>query len=91
MEEHTICHPEIKGLLERLDERSLNMSERADDILDQLKKLNSKVAHHETEIHKIKVELAVAQGVWSGVNKTLTIGLTLIGIIAGAIATMLWH
>jgi len=83
--------PGVKDLLARLDERSFHMSEKADDILEQLKKLNSKVAHHETEIHKIKLELASAQGVWSGVNKTLTIGLTLIGIIVGAIATMLWH
>jgi len=82
---------EIKSLLARLDERSFHTSEKADDILDQLKKLNSKVAHHETEIHKVKLELASAQGVWAGVNKTVTIGLTVIGIIVGMIATMLWH
>lgn len=83
--------PQVKDLLARLDERSFHMSQRADDILDQLKKLNSKVAHHETEIHRIKLELAESHGTWSGVNKTLIIGLTLIGIITGAIATMLWH
>ena len=83
--------PEIKSILARLDERSFHMSEKADDILDQLKKLNSKVAHHETEIHKIKLDLATAQGVWSGVNRTLIIGVSIVGIICGMIATMLWH
>jgi hypothetical protein len=67
------------------------MNEKADDILEQLKKLNSKVAHHETEIHKIKLELAESHGTWTGVNRTLVIGIAILGIISGAIATMLWH
>jgi hypothetical protein len=82
---------EVGKLLARLDERSFHMVERVDDILDQLKKLNSKVAHHETEIHRIKVEMAESKGIASGINRTLAIGLTIIGIISGAIATMLWH
>jgi len=83
--------PQFKELLSRLDERSFHMNEKSDMILEQLKKLNSKVAHHETEIHRIKLELASAQGVWSGVNKALVVFLTITGIAVGALATALWH
>jgi uncharacterized membrane protein len=78
-------------LLIRVDERSKKMNEKADSILEQLKNLNSKVAHHETEIHRIKIELATASGHWSGVNKALVVFLTIIGIAVGALATALWH
>lgn len=84
MEEH-------KELLARLDERSFHMSESVDTILDQLKNINYEIAHHKTEIHKIKLELAEAKGVWSGINRTITIVLTVGGMLLGAIATMLWH
>jgi hypothetical protein len=82
---------EVGKLLARLDERSFHMVAKVDDVLDQLKKLNSKVAHHETEIHRIKMDMAENKGITSGINRTLAIGLTIIGIISGAIATMLWH
>jgi chromosome segregation ATPase len=78
-------------LLARLDERSLHMSNNISDVLDQLKKLNSKIAHHENEIHKIKLDIASAHGVWSGVNKALVFGIAIMGIVIGAIASFLWH
>ncbi len=82
---------DIQAQLATLIERSVNMNDKADDILQQLKNLNSKVAHHETEIHRIKLELATASGHWSGVNKALVVFLTITGIAVGALATALWH
>ena len=79
------------SILARLDERTLHMSENAKDILEQLKKLNSKVAHHEKEIQEIKIDFAKASGSWSGIRKTLAVVLTIAGIAIGAAATMLWH
>jgi chromosome segregation ATPase len=86
-----MMEPHFKDLLSRLDERSLHMANRSDDILEQLKKLNSKVAHHETEIHRIKLEIASASGVWTGVNKTIIIIISILSIAVGAIVTYNWH
>ena len=78
-------------ILARLDERTIGIKQDAEDTLEQLKTLNSKVATHEREIHEIKLTIAKSQGHWAGVNKTLAIGLTIVSILAGVIATMLWH
>jgi peptidoglycan hydrolase CwlO-like protein len=82
---------ENRDILGRLDERSKAMREDVHSILKQLEKLNSKVAIHQDEIHEIKLKLATAHGHWSAVNKSILIFLTIIGIIAGSVATMLWH
>jgi len=80
---------EQNEILGRLDERSKSIREDVHSILDQLTKLNSKVATHEKEITDIKLKLAVTQGHWNGVNKMVALGLTLIGIISGALAAVL--
>jgi len=82
---------ENRDILGRLDERSKAMREDVHKILKQLETLNSKVAVHQGEIHKINLKLATSQGHWSAVNKSILIFLTIIGIIAGSVATMLWH
>jgi len=83
--------PTEKDILGRLDERSMSIKEDVQSVLEQLKKLNSKVAIHEGKIQEIHVKMAVTQGYWKGVNKFIYITLTIIGIAVGAIATMLWH
>jgi len=79
------------SILARLDERSKSIKIDVENVLHQLEKLNSKVASHEQEIKQIQLKLAVSQGHWSGVNKTILIFLTIMGIAIGAIATKLWH
>jgi len=80
---------EQNEILGRLDERSKSIREDVHSILDQLTKLNSKVATHEKEITDIKLKLAVTQGHWAGVNKMVALGLTLIGVISGVLAAVL--
>jgi hypothetical protein len=82
---------EYYEILGRLDERSKSIKEDVHSILGQLNKLNGKVATHENEIHQIKLKLAVSHGHWGAVNKLVIIGITLLGIVVGAWATMLWH
>jgi len=82
---------ENRDILGRLDERSKTMRDDLRNILKQLETLNSKVAVHQEEIHEIKLKLATSHGHWSAVNKSILIFLTIIGIIAGSVATMLWH
>lgn len=74
-------------ILARLDERSKGIKEDVANVLVQLTKLNSKVATHEDEIHKIKLNIAVAQGHWKGI---VLMG-TIFGFVVGIIAVYLWH
>jgi chromosome segregation ATPase len=82
---------ENRDILGRLDERYKTMRDDLRNILKQLETLNSKVAVYQEDIHEIKLKLATPHGHWSAVNKSILIFLTIIGIIAGSVATMLWH
>ena len=68
-----------------------HINEKLNAILVQTTKTNGRVSDVEREIHKLKEWRATSQGHWNGVNKSVVIVLTLLGIVAGVVATMLWH
>ena len=74
-----------------LDQRFENIHNKLDNILIQTTKTNGTVKDHEEEIKQIKLDLAVSQGHWKGVNKTINILLTIAGIVVGAIITWQFH
>ena len=68
-----------------------NVNSKLDHQINLQKTANGKIAEHEKEIHEIKLKLASSQGHWSGVNKTVALLLTIIGIVVGAIITWQFH
>lgn len=78
---------EIQNLLSRLDERSMNMDEKTDRILEQVVKTNGRVTASENKIQELEKWMAESHGHWKA---TTVIGY-IIGAIAGIIATILFR
>ena len=68
-----------------------NVHSKLDTQIGLQKIANHKIAAHEHDINKIKIELAKERGHWGAVNKLVAIGIALLGIIIGAWATYNWH
>lgn len=78
---------EIQDLLSRLDERSMNMDEKTDRILEQVVKTNGRVTASENKIQELEKWRAESRGHWKA---TSIIG-SVIGAIAGLIAAILFR
>ena len=79
-----MTNEEANDLLIRIDQRIGN-------ILTHLDQLNGKVAHHEREINLLQIWQATNTGHSKAVSSALYIGLTIMGIIVGAVVTWQFH
>ena len=74
-----------------LDERFNHVHSKLDQQLHLQKVANGRTSKLENKVEELEVMYAKSSGHWSGINKAILIFLTVIGIVTGAIATMLWH
>lgn len=74
-----------------LDAKFDTIQSKLDHIHSDVRKTNGRVNKLEEDVEILNSWMAMSRGHWKGVNRVLAIGLTIIGIIVGAIATMLWH
>lgn len=74
-----------------LDERFNHVHTKLDQQIQLQRIANGRTAKLEARVEELEKHSASAHGHWSGMNKTIIIVLTVVGIIVGAISTKLWH
>jgi hypothetical protein len=74
-----------------LDERFQHVHTKLDQQIQLQKVANGRTSKLESKVEELEMKYAKSSGHWSGINKMILIFLTIVGIVAGSVATMLWH